>query len=325
MSNLKHLFKSLNSLISGQSVPNLSIGQQKFTVTVDGNKTNVSEFNKETKMTVCRVIIIDANLNMSKIYYEGKYNPNEDATPPTCYSDDGIIPAANASKKQCDNCRDCPHNVFGTAINDFGGRGKACRDHIKLAVIVPSYNPEVAVQFRVPPASLKNFHAYVAQFEEIGKTLDEFATIIAFDDEKNGVIHFGPDHLTSEEKLLPANFEGKTALLIGATNIQVHDGEVLEKPVERPKIEKAKPKLVTKQPEPEEEPEQEEVEKPKKTKLSYGVLGGNGARKAEPKGIADMSGMRTRKPAGIPETKGPTGMKSMLSKAMGMNLDSDEE
>lgn len=323
MSNLKHLFKSLNSLISGQSVPSLSIGQQKFTVTVDGTKTNVSEFDKETKMTVCRVIIIDANLNMSKIYYEGKYNPNEEAAPPTCYSDDGIIPAANAAKKQCENCQDCPHNAFGTAINDFGGKGKACRDHIKLAVIIPSFNPELVVQFRVPPASLKNFHAYVGQFEEIGKTLDEFATYIAFDDEKNGVVHFGPDHMTDEEKLLPAKFEGKTAALIGAHNIQVHHGEVIEaKPVERPKIEKPKPRLVEKKVEPEEEPEEEE--KPKKKPLGFGALG-NGAKKSEPKSMPDMSGMRTRKPSGIPETKGPTGMKSMLSKAMGMNMDSDEE
>lgn len=70
-------------------------------------------------------------------WYEKDYNPNE-ATPPDCYAfalmpgDPDMAPHKQAAKKQSADCASCEKNQFGTANT---GRGKACSNTVRLAVI----------------------------------------------------------------------------------------------------------------------------------------------------------------------------------------------
>lgn len=73
-----------------------------------------------------------------KAWFEKDYDPHANASP-TCYAYGrdgqnfkGMQPHAESDDKQATSCDDCPKNVFGTAKT---GRGKACRDSFKIAII----------------------------------------------------------------------------------------------------------------------------------------------------------------------------------------------
>lgn len=73
-----------------------------------------------------------------KAFYSKDYDPNSNASP-DCYAYGrtgqnfkGMQPHAEVGDPQAHDCDNCPNNVFGTAKT---GKGKACRDSFKLALI----------------------------------------------------------------------------------------------------------------------------------------------------------------------------------------------
>lgn len=116
-------------------------------------------------------VIVLAVMN-ERAYYEGKYNPEEPRSP-ACYAYgevDGAMPIAphkEAPEPQHDTCKGCPHAEWGSA--DVG-RGQACRQSVKLALVaMPEKGemkaPELAqaeINFaRIPPTSLKAVKVYL--------------------------------------------------------------------------------------------------------------------------------------------------------------------
>ena len=71
-------------------------------------------------------------------YYKGAYNPQK-VEAPSCFAiskdRDDLKPSKNCSDPQCEQCEGCPHNEWGSAPG--GGRGKACKNQIRLAVVPP--------------------------------------------------------------------------------------------------------------------------------------------------------------------------------------------
>lgn len=112
------------------------------------------------------IIIASTHAN---IYYEDKYNPN-DIKNPVCYaySDDPeereMVPHPKSSKPQSDKCETCPMNQWGS--DPDGGRGKACKNTRRLAIIPAGVTPdevptaEVAT-LALPVMSVKGFSTYV--------------------------------------------------------------------------------------------------------------------------------------------------------------------
>lgn len=145
-----------------------------------------------------RVIVIGANPNQSKVFYEGAYDPNS-SDPPACFSDNGVGPSAQASKPQSASCSLCPHNAWGSRINQqTGGQGKACSDKKKLAVrLAPEYQDDTIYQLQIPPASLKAMSAYMhwtGQQDFGGRKADvsDLITEIGFEQGKVGTLTFNP-------------------------------------------------------------------------------------------------------------------------------------
>jgi hypothetical protein len=114
--------------------------------------------------------IILATMN-ERAFYEGKYNPDEPRTP-ICYAygeiDMGmpIGPHEEASLPQNKTCKGCEHAEWGTA--DVG-RGQACRQSVKLALVAlpdkggsPEEIGNAPVNFaRLPPTSLASAKVYL--------------------------------------------------------------------------------------------------------------------------------------------------------------------
>lgn len=95
----------------------------------------------------------------AKTYYSTGYTEGSD-TKPTCYSNDGVAPAADAEAPQCTACTACPQNVWGSKITENGTKTRACSD-VKRLAIAPAGCVADAMLLRVPAASLKPLNAYV--------------------------------------------------------------------------------------------------------------------------------------------------------------------
>ena len=75
------------------------------------------------------VVIVAATPQVSRIYYAGKYEEGV-ATPPACWSDDGVTPNASVKGPQAEKCASCPMNIAGSGDNNT----RACRYQQRLAV-----------------------------------------------------------------------------------------------------------------------------------------------------------------------------------------------
>ena len=127
------------------------------------------------------VVVLRAKKALQKAWYLKKYDPNADAfQAPDCFSNDGERPDPSSSSKQCETCAACPHNAFGSGMDQNGNasKGKACSDSKILAVFVPNFGVH---SFKLPPASLKNFGLYVKQLSANGIPLGTVKTLVGFD------------------------------------------------------------------------------------------------------------------------------------------------
>ena len=102
-------------------------------------------------------------------YYDPdvRYDPKTPQSP-ICYAfgveEEEMVPHKDAPDKQNPDCATCPFNEFESAKQ---GKGKACKNMIRLALIAESdldnlENAEV-VYASLPPKSLKNWLAYAAK------------------------------------------------------------------------------------------------------------------------------------------------------------------
>ena len=71
-------------------------------------------------------------------YYKGAYNPQK-VEAPSCFAiskdRDNLKPSSNCGDPQSEQCEGCAWNEWGSAPG--GGRGKACKNQIRIAVIPP--------------------------------------------------------------------------------------------------------------------------------------------------------------------------------------------
>ena len=166
--------------INAFSAPNrVSIRAGRFHyVDTEGVETDVQENNG----VALDVIVLDANPVVSKLYYEGAYNPGAtEPVAPTCFSDNGIGPSDRSTAPQAATCAVCPHGVWGSKVTPTGSKVKACADIKKIAV-VPASNPTGAVYgLNIPAASLKPWSSFVAMLTERGVPLSAMVVRFGFD------------------------------------------------------------------------------------------------------------------------------------------------
>lgn len=145
----------------GAGVDRISIKASRFRLVIGGVAQAPLPF-VELDVAILRV-----NDGVNKVWYEADWNPDADAGPPDCSSDDGIVPRADSPKKQSASCQNCPRNEWGSSINPVtGAKGKACQDSKRMAVMAPGSDGRYATptnlfQLAVPPASLKDFGTLV--------------------------------------------------------------------------------------------------------------------------------------------------------------------
>lgn len=147
---------------------------------VDGDtKTLVTKPGEDDPASSLEVVILKANPNLSKVYYASGYEEGSSAKP-TCYSNDGKGPAADAQEPQAKSCATCPHNAWGSRVSENGSKGKACSDSRKLAV-APAGDLEYPMMLRVPAGTLKELAAFAESLNRRRVGYSAVVTKIAFD------------------------------------------------------------------------------------------------------------------------------------------------
>jgi hypothetical protein len=135
--------KALTGGGTGSSVKRISIKGGVFRL-VAGGKEIASIDDRHLD-----VIIVKAAPKVSRIYYEGAYDP-ERISGPDCWSNDGEKPDASIKAPQNKTCMGCPQNEAGSG----NGNSRACRYQQRLAVVLESNPGGDVLQLTLPATSI---------------------------------------------------------------------------------------------------------------------------------------------------------------------------
>lgn len=180
-------FQALNGaddLDAGVSAgfPVMSIRGAKWRIVEGGEEHPIYIPGSTDLAPSVKVVLLRANAAVSKTFYASAFVEGSDAAP-DCYSNDGVRPASDSSKPQCESCAACPQNVWGSKISPSGSKIKACADVRRVAILPAddlAYSP---ILLRVPAASLGDLAAYGKALKQRGIPYSAVVTKLSFDPE----------------------------------------------------------------------------------------------------------------------------------------------
>ena len=153
-----------------------------WTIQYHGNSLNLMRDDGDGPRGSIDIVIVKANAQLSKTWYENGWDENANA-PPDCASANGISPDQGVPKPQSNLCATCPKNAWGSAPN--GGKGKACGDHRRLAVVpladLRNEGFGGPLLLRCPAASLQDMAAFDARYKGMGYPYFTMGIKIGFD------------------------------------------------------------------------------------------------------------------------------------------------
>jgi hypothetical protein len=165
----------------------LSIKGKVFRIRHGGADTVVLDPQTGQPSQLLEVILLAAKGTLSKTYYASGYVEGT-TEQPDCSSEDGVHPVAPVGKSvQCNDCRLCPWNVFGSKKSSDGvpTNSKACADSRKV-VVVPAQ--DIANErfggpmlLRVPAASLTPLADFDRTLRGVGAPFYAVVAQLSFD------------------------------------------------------------------------------------------------------------------------------------------------
>lgn len=166
------------------SFPVLSLNGKRFTVVRgDEKKVVMNPRDPDSTAQYIDVVLVRVPKYTAKAYYTGTYNAdNEEVQSPICFSSTGIIPDETAKGPVCSQCKLCPKNAWGSAVDASGavGKGKACKDAVRLA-IAPTGSLKDVMLLRVPPTSIRSLGEFGSQLTKHNVPYMAVVTRISFD------------------------------------------------------------------------------------------------------------------------------------------------
>lgn len=121
------------STLGGLRVPQLEVTAEVIKAVVG------DQVVQETEEPI-EIVVLKAS-PIGRVFYRDAYDPTATPKAPECYSEDGIVPAVNATEPQADKCDTCPRNVKGSSAQKAGS--KECRYKQNLAVMLPGVDDYV--------------------------------------------------------------------------------------------------------------------------------------------------------------------------------------
>lgn len=171
---IKNAVASINATLHPITGRNIKIAGKSF-VTPDG-KVHTGPM---------KVVVVDY-VNMNR-YFVGQYNPNA-IKGAKCYAINKDVnqmgPDEAVNHPESESCVSCKFNQWGSSPN--GGKGKACRNQVRLAVVPPNFDPEdpdenEPMLVTMSPTALKSWTSVVTELSGMGKLPVEAVIEISFD------------------------------------------------------------------------------------------------------------------------------------------------
>ncbi len=178
-------------------------------------KGKVFTFKGEALADPLKVIVLDYCLENA--YYDAEYDP-EDPVPPACFAigkekkHEHLTPDETSPRQQHESCDSCEYQQWGSAEK---GRGKACKNNVRLAVISAdvkkldaAYIEGAEVAFmRLPPTSVKHISGHITRLtERMGIPIFGAVTTLTFEESAATpvVIPSFETELANDDKLMNA-------------------------------------------------------------------------------------------------------------------------
>lgn len=225
-------FDTTPNLVVAGGFPVISIRGKAFHIVRGGDEELITKDVDGEAMPApyIDIVVVHANPNVSKIYYEKEYKEGDDAAP-TCYSVNGDRPEPDSESPQAKNCATCKHNVWGSRMTDDGRKAKACSDARRVAVAAPDAIDDPML-LRVPPTSLKGLGEYQQKLSKHGVAIQEVVTRLKFDPTlAHPMLLFKPQGFIDDPVALDAIEQGMgTALvqqIIGAMPTEAQEQKAL--------------------------------------------------------------------------------------------------
>jgi hypothetical protein len=167
----------------GGGFPVISIKGKVFTINRAGEKTLVTKPGTDDEPAASvEVVILDVGPKgglYAKTFYAEGYVEGGNAKP-TCYSNDGIRPAADSLEKQSNTCALCPQNAVGSGASQQNPKARACRAS-KMLAVAPAGQINDPMMVRVPGASVIKLSEYGDFLAKRGVKAAGVVTRIGFD------------------------------------------------------------------------------------------------------------------------------------------------
>jgi hypothetical protein len=199
------LTQSLMKANSGSRIPRISPRNGMFKRIVNGEDVG------KLKSPLRVVIVGVAPATAQRTFYAKTWDPNAEAAPPDCWTNDGQKPDASIKAPQGKNCETCPQNVKGSGQGDT----KACRFKRRIAVILPEEadgnNSGQVYQFEAASKSIFGkganhvhpLNAYIDYIIANGEDIDGVITEISFNEnnDNQSVLFRAVDFVSSDPVL----------------------------------------------------------------------------------------------------------------------------
>lgn len=219
--------------VSAAGFPVISIKGKVFHIQRSDERTLVTKpDDPDEPAASIEVVVVGANPNKSKVFYAEGFQEGS-AEKPTCYSNDGIAPATDAKEPQAKKCAICAHNQWGSRVTDNGSKGKACADHMRLAV-APAGQLNDPMLLRVPAASLKTLGQYGDLLAKRGVEPKYVVTKVGFDySVAHPALTFKALRFVTEEELAEVEEASKLEIvgqITGTSTAPAEEHEAFEQP-----------------------------------------------------------------------------------------------
>lgn len=163
----------------GGGFPVISIKGKVFHIQRGAERTLITKPGEDDPAASIEVVVLRANPSRSKVFYAEGYQEGEKSKP-TCYSNSGVAPEADAQEPQAKKCATCAHNQWGARITSDGRKAKACADSRRIAISTVE-TPADPMLVRVPAASMKALEEYGKILAARGIPPQAVVTKIGFD------------------------------------------------------------------------------------------------------------------------------------------------
>jgi hypothetical protein len=149
-------FNDDSNIAVRDSLPTLSFKGKVWRTKIEGEEVQLMRKNADgdtEPVPMVKIVVLDANRNRSRAYYEGSFVEGSSKAP-DCWSGDGIKPDKDVKQPCAATCASCPNSVKGSKINDNGKETTACSATKRVAVLPIAKLTMAPMLLKIPQTSI---------------------------------------------------------------------------------------------------------------------------------------------------------------------------